>query len=59
VGGLAIDRQGLRIILILLQTGEGTARPQEILTHVLGLDETEARRAKVTKMKTLFSDKIC
>jgi radical SAM-linked protein len=59
VGGLAIDTQGLRIILILLQTGEGTARPQEILTHVLGLDETEARRAKVTKKKTLFSDKIC
>ncbi|HPC73764.1 MAG TPA: TIGR03960 family B12-binding radical SAM protein [Syntrophales bacterium] len=54
VGGLAVDRQDRRIILVLLQTGEGTARPQEILTHVLGLDETEARRSKVTKKKTFF-----
>jgi len=54
-----MDRQVLKIFLLLLQTEEGTARPLEILTHVLGLEEEEARRLRVVKKGTLFGDKIC
>jgi len=59
VGRLVMDRQVLKIFLLLLQTEEGTARPLEILTHVLGLEEEEARRLRVVKKGTLFGDKIC
>jgi len=59
VGRLVMDRQVLKIFLLLLQTEGGTARPLEILTHVLGLEEEEARRLRVIKKGTLFSDKIC
>ena len=56
---LVMDRQVPRIFLLLLQTEGGTARPLEILTHVLGLEEEEARRSRVIKRCTLFGDKIC
>jgi radical SAM family uncharacterized protein/radical SAM-linked protein len=59
VRSLVLDRQGRKIYLFLLQAEGGTARPLEILTHVLGLDEAEARRSRVIKRGTLFDDKIC
>jgi radical SAM family uncharacterized protein/radical SAM-linked protein len=59
VGRLVMDRQVHKIFLLLLQTEGGTARPLEILTHVLGLEEEEARRSRVIKKSTLFGDKIC
>ncbi len=52
---LAIDGQHRRILLVLLQTEKGTARPHEILTRVLGLGESEARRSRVVKKGTIFS----
>ncbi|HOD35699.1 MAG TPA: TIGR03960 family B12-binding radical SAM protein [Syntrophales bacterium] len=59
VGRLVVDRQVHKIILLLLQTEEGTARPLEILTRVLGFEEEEAKRLRVIKKRTLFGDKIC
>ncbi|MCX5834201.1 MAG: TIGR03960 family B12-binding radical SAM protein [Deltaproteobacteria bacterium] len=59
VGRLFMDRQVRKIFLLLLQAEGGTARPMEILTHVLGLEESEARRSRVIKKGTLFDDKIC
>lgn len=59
VGRLVVDRQALKIILLLLQTEGGTARPLEIMTHVLGLEEEEAKRLRMIKKRTLFGDKIC
>ncbi len=59
VGRLVMDRQIHKIIILLLQTERGTARPLEILTHVLGLEQDEAKRLRVIKKRTLFGDKIC
>ena len=62
VTDLSLDRPGRRILLFARFGPEGTIRPMEILTGVLGLSTEAARGVRIVKCATLpapFADPEC
>ena len=56
VTGLALDRTGRRILLSARFGPEGTVRPAEILTGVLGLSLDTLHRIRIVKSGTILAD---
>ena len=51
---LALCEDGKKIILTVQHAQGGSARPVDIITHVLGFNDDEARRIRVVKTATLL-----
>jgi len=56
VKGMTLNADEKRIEVTLLYTQEGSARPFDIIVHVLGFSKEEAKQIHFTKIKTLFFD---
>jgi len=56
VDNLKLDRENYRLLIEVRFGAEGTARPIEILTHVLGLNIGMARTIRIVKTDTHFDD---
>jgi len=54
VQGLTLDANKKRIEATVRHTQEGSARPFDIIVHVLGFSKEEAKQIHFTKIKTLF-----
>jgi len=55
VQNLVLDPASKTIKLIVSYVHEGSARPADIITYVLGFDSAKACRIKVVKTKTLLA----
>ncbi|MDO8723989.1 MAG: TIGR03936 family radical SAM-associated protein, partial [Syntrophales bacterium] len=56
VDNLILDRENRQLLMEVRFGAEGTARPLEILTSVLGLDVDTARVMHIVKTETYFGD---
>ncbi|HHT9147359.1 MAG TPA: hypothetical protein ACFYD4_17025, partial [Candidatus Wunengus sp. YC61] len=52
VSSLSVDEEKHEIALSVRISSEGTVRPVEILTKVLGISEDRAKTAQIVKTKT-------
>ncbi|HOW57424.1 MAG TPA: TIGR03936 family radical SAM-associated protein, partial [Smithellaceae bacterium] len=51
---LAMSEDGKKIILIVQHAQGGSARPVDIITHVLGFNDDQARQIRIVKTATLL-----
>jgi radical SAM family uncharacterized protein/radical SAM-linked protein len=56
VKGMTLNADEKRIEVTVLYTQEGSARPFDIIVHVLGFSKEEAKQIHFNKIKTLFFD---
>ncbi len=54
VTSLSLDEENRQVLLSLRIGNEGTARPMEVLTEVLGIDGETAKRTRIVKTKTTW-----
>jgi radical SAM-linked protein len=56
VQSMTLNADKKRIEVAVLYTQEGSAKPSDIIVHVLGFSKEEAKQIYFTKIKTLFFD---